>query len=758
MRGSGRLFLVVSVATMVFAVLRPVTPALADGVVTNFEGFTLGSPDGQDGWNSDGSAGSGCAAYDHKVTDVSAMNIPGFGDKALRISNAVTSGCFSDQTFSKSTVNDAGDAGADNGGMSGGTRQTHFDGSFYLASDVPNAEQAGLYMSVSPDRGDGARMSYLRFEDQADGIHVFFDDYTDVAPFGSAGNEADGCDDGAGDTFNETDIATLNRSVPHQIHIGMDFVNGPHNDVVTIDIDGSTVGTGTSWEDYYRWCPESQPPVDVSRTVDSLLFRTGGDCPGDCVPANDGKGFLVDQVQTQTSTPASSTLVVNENNAHGWTFLQHLAPADSGCGAGTTATSNQQFVNGPGSPPAGTGSREFTVGSDGDSFEGYGQTGVSGTKLSDVTALSYSTYVTQYGSGGQAPYLAIRLDYDNDGGTDDRFFFEPVYQDGTYSGDPFPAQPALTLNTWQTWDALHGGWWSENDGFGGPPLRTLQQVIADHPDATLVNDGAAAMRLSAGCGGAAWANFIGNADNVTLGVNGSDTTWDFEHVTPAAPSLSINDPSVVEGNAGTKVMTFKITPSGSSPSGMSVHFAITGGTATSGSDYVPLAAGNRNWPANNSDPRGIKVTIKGDKLDESNETIVVTLSSPVNATIADGTGVGTIVDDDGAPGLTVHDTGIDEGDVGTTAATFKVTLSSASTHTVTVHYTTADGSAVAPSDYATKTGTITFAPGQKTKTVKINVKGDTHVEPNEVFYLNLFSATNATLADPVGACVIRNDD
>jgi Calx-beta domain len=752
MKGLRRALAVVSGAAMVFAILLPITAARADGLVTNFEGYTLGTVDGQDGWSSVGAAGGGCgSAYDHEVADVSAMNIPGFGDKALRISNAVTSGCF-DQTYSKPNVDEAGETDADNSGQSGGTRQSHFDGTFYLASMVPGAEQSGLTMEVSPDRGDGSRMSFVRFEDQSDGVHVIFADYQDVAPFGAAGSESDGCD--TGDDFVSTDIATLDRSVPHLVQFSMDFVDGARNDVVKIYIDGSLVHTGTSWEDYYRWCTESQPPVDVSRTVDSLLFHTRGAN----APATDGNGFLIDQVQTQTSTPSSSTLVVNENNAHGWTFFQHLAPADSGCGAGTVDTGSQSFVNGPASPPAGTGSRKFTVGSDGDSFEGYGQVGVSGTKLADVTALAYSTYVSQYGSGGQAPYFVIRLDYNNDTVTDDRFFFEPVYQDGTYSGDPFPAQPALTLNTWQTWDALHGGWWSENDGFGGPPLRTLQQVVADHPDATLVNDGGAAMRLSAGCGGAAWANFVGNADKVTLGVNGSDTTWNFEHVVPPTPSLSINDPSVTEGNSGTRNLTFKITPSGSSPTGMSVHFAITGGTATSGADYVPLAAGNRSWAANDASPKTIVVKVKGDKVDESNETVIMKLSNPVNATIADGTGVGTIVDDDSPPSLTVHDTGIDEGNSGNTPVAFKITLSSASTHTITVHYTTADGSAVAPGDYQTKTGVVTFSPGQKTKTVTVNVKGDMVVEPNEAFYLNLFSPTNATLNDPVGACVIRNDD
>jgi hypothetical protein len=494
--------------------------ARADGRAVNFESYATGTVNGQDGWSSMGAAGSGCATYDHAIVDgVSSFAYDGFGDRALRLSNAVTSGCLGDQTFSGPTADEAGETHALGGGLSGGTRRTDFDASFLLASTVPAVEQAGLSMSVSPDRGDGARMSYLRFEDQSDGVHVFFDDYVDVAPFGSVGHETDGAGDGDG--FRDEDIAILDRSEPHLIGLSMQLIDGARNDVVDISIDGAPVSTGTSWEDYYRWDPESGAG-GASRTVDSLLFRTGGPCPGSCAPVNAGNGFLIDQVVERSFTPSSTTLVVNDVNPDAWTVVQHDT-----CGA--TATGSQQFRTGPGAPPAGSGSREFAVGSDGDSQERYGNTGLAGTKLADVTALSYATYVTQDGSGGQAVYATLRLDYGNDGVTDDRLFFEPVYQDGTSSGDPLPAQSSLTLNIWQTWDALHGGWWSENDGSGGPPLRTLQQVVADHPNARIVNDGGVGLRLAAGCGGAAWQGFIGAADTVTVGVNGADTTWDFEH-------------------------------------------------------------------------------------------------------------------------------------------------------------------------------------------------------------------------------------
>lgn len=264
--------------------------ASADSANVNFENppYTTGTINGQDGWSSLGAAGSGCAVYDHAVG--SSFGTPGFGSQSLRISNAVVSGCFGDQTFSKPLANEAGETTAENGGMSGGNRQNHFESQFSLASVTPGAEQSGLYMSVSPDRGDGARMSYLRFEDQSDGIHVFFDDYQDFAPFGSS-NLSDGCGDE--DNFIETDIATLNRTRPHSIKFDMNFVDGPGNDVVKIYIDGNLVKTGTSWEDYFRYCEGT----DTSRTVDSLLFRTGGTQGVDNALGTLGKGFLIDNLK-----------------------------------------------------------------------------------------------------------------------------------------------------------------------------------------------------------------------------------------------------------------------------------------------------------------------------------------------------------------------------------------------------------------------------------------------------------------------------
>ena len=120
----------------------------------------------------------------------------------------------------------------------------------------------------------------------------------------------------------------------------------------------------------------------------------------------------------------------------------------------------------------------------------------------------------------------------------------------------------------------------------------------------------------------------------------------------------------------------------------------------------------------------ITVLVNGDRLGEPNETFVVSLSAPTNATIADGQGVVTIVDDE--PRISIGDVTKAEGKKGqTTLFTFTVTLSAAYDQAVTMSYRTVNGTATtSDGDYVAKTGTLTFAPGETTKTITIEVKGD----------------------------------
>ena len=154
------------------------------------------------------------------------------------------------------------------------------------------------------------------------------------------------------------------------------------------------------------------------------------------------------------------------------------------------------------------------------------------------------------------------------------------------------------------------------------------------------------------------------------------------------------------------------------------------------------------------------VNVNGDTTVERDETFFVNLSAPTNATIAAAQGTGTILNDDAAavPTLSINNVSANEGNSGTTPFVFTVTLSAASASTVTVSYATGGGTATAGSDYVATSGTLTFNPGVTTQTITVNVNGDTTVEPNETFFVNLGAPANATIASGQGIGTIVNDD
>lgn len=117
-----------------------------------------------------------------------------------------------------------------------------------------------------------------------------------------------------------------------------------------------------------------------------------------------------------------------------------------------------------------------------------------------------------------------------------------------------------------------------------------------------------------------------------------------------------------------------------------------------------------------------------------------------------------IVHDPNAPQLWIGDVTVAEGHTGTTSATFTVTLTGASAQTVSVAYSTGTGTATAGSDYQAASGTLTFAPGEASKTITVPVYGDRVGEPNETFNVNLSGATNATIGDGQGIGTIFDDE
>jgi uncharacterized repeat protein (TIGR01451 family) len=226
--------------------------------------------------------------------------------------------------------------------------------------------------------------------------------------------------------------------------------------------------------------------------------------------------------------------------------------------------------------------------------------------------------------------------------------------------------------------------------------------------------------------------------------------------TPASPSISISDPQVIEGNAGTTVMIFNVLLSAASASTVTVSANTANGTATAGSDFITAGSTVTFNPGETTKP--FNVTISGDVTPEADETVLVNLTSPTNATIFDNQGVGTIRNDDALSALTINDVALSEGNAGTTSFDFTVTLTPASAFPVTVNFATADGTAIVGSDYQPASGSLTFTPGQTSKTVSVLVTGDVTTEPNENFFLNLFNPGNASISDAQGQGTINNDD
>jgi hypothetical protein len=219
------------------------------------------------------------------------------------------------------------------------------------------------------------------------------------------------------------------------------------------------------------------------------------------------------------------------------------------------STGSFAFQAGPGCPTAGSGSAAFTVGPDGNSDVQLRNSNFNGTKLSDLTALSYCTYV-QFRNPGTfvAPYIGLTISSNGDNVIDQVLYFEPVYQTGLYGTDPpgqdIPPQDDGSVQTcqWKCWNALAGGWWLGT--VGGPPLTTIASYVETHPNATIVNPDPCrgGIRLAAGEGAGAWDCFVGNADRFTIAVGGAEptsVTYNFEPANCPIPTCGASPATAI---------------------------------------------------------------------------------------------------------------------------------------------------------------------------------------------------------------------
>jgi hypothetical protein len=234
------------------------------------------------------------------------------------------------------------------------------------------------------------------------------------------------------------------------------------------------------------------------------------------------------------------------------------------------------------------------------------------------------------------------------------------------------------------------------------------------------------------------------------------------------PAITINEPIVHEGDAGTTTASFVVSlsspPQPGSP--ITVRAVTQNGTATSqGGDYVPLPIQTLTFASTDPDPmnKTIEVTINGDTLREPVENLRLNLSkNSANSVLADNQGRAWILDEEGPFTATMSEAAAFEGDAGSSPMAFDVCLSNVPTagEVVTMRYSTLAVSQNAGDYTAIAATTLTF--DQSTgacQEVDVQIIGDTTVEPNETFRLRLTNpSTNVVIADAQGTGTIVNDD
>ena len=223
-------------------------------------------------------------------------------------------------------------------------------------------------------------------------------------------------------------------------------------------------------------------------------------------------------------------------------------------------------------------------------------------------------------------------------------------------------------------------------------------------------------------------------------------------------AISLEDARAGEGD-GTMLFTIRVDPVGVAD--IRLQADTNDGTAIAGSDYRALVATAVTIPAGQSSAT-FSVPLIDDDQFEPTESFTVQLSAASdNATLADATASGAIVDDEQPPPtqISIGDQSIEEGDSGSQTLTFTLLLDKPADEVIGVDYETVDGSAKAPGDYISANGRVEFAVGQQSATVSVEVVGDTEAEADEQFSVELSKVSGAAeIADGSATATIFEND
>lgn len=225
------------------------------------------------------------------------------------------------------------------------------------------------------------------------------------------------------------------------------------------------------------------------------------------------------------------------------------------------------------------------------------------------------------------------------------------------------------------------------------------------------------------------------------------------------PVVSVGDAGAAEGDEGTATVDVPLTLSGPSHAPVSVHYELVAGSAQPGDDFV--AASGEAAFAPGETTTTVPVELVGDVTDENDETFQVVLSDPRHATVGGDAGVVTIVDDDAPPVIVPMAGMVDEGHSKRGRfVEIPVVLTAPSGKVVTAEYRTVRFTAKKDTDFRNARGVLTFAPGQTSAVVRVEIVGDRKKEPTELFLVPFSKPTNATLGgfSGYGFGVILDDD
>ncbi len=488
-------------------------------------------------------------------------------------------------------------------------------------------------------------------------------------------------------------------------------LSAPSNTDVTL---GTAAGTGTITNDDSATVSIDSPTVTEGNTGTIALTFTAT-LTGDVQDS-----FTVPYALTNVSTDASDYAAFTDANI---TF-----PANSADGATQTIVVT---INGD-TEVEGDETLTMTLSAPSNTDVTLGTAAGTGTITNDdsATVSIDSPTVTEGNTGTTTMTFTVTLT----GDVVDSFTVPYALTDGSTDSDDYAAFTDANI----TFPA------NSADG------ATQTIVVTINGDTEVEGDETLTMTLSA----------PSNTD-ITLGTaTGTGTITNDDSAT-----VSIDSPTITEGNAGTIALTFTATLTGDVQDSFTVPYALTDGS-TDSDDYAAFTNANITFPANSADgaTQTIVVTINGDTEVEGDEALTMTLSAPSNTDVTLGTaaGTGTITNDDSAT-VSIDSPTVTEGNTGTIALTFTATLTGDVQDSFTVPYTLTNVSTDA-SDYAAFTdANITFPANSAdgaTQTIVVTINGDTEVEGDETLTMTLSAPSNTdiTLGTAAGTGTITNDD